>query len=98
MTRVRSTSSNPNLLVTAFTGDGNRHTLIVLNRSTVRQKTSVRWPGAIFRYQETASPQLENAVEPAPPPKSDVWEVTVEPGAIVTLTGVELGKVPDDLA
>jgi hypothetical protein len=98
MTRVRSTSSNSNLLVTAFTGDGNRHTLIVLNRSTVRQKTSVRWPGAIFRYQETASPQLENEVEPAPPPKGDVWDVTVEPGAIVTLTGVELGKIADDLA
>ena len=52
--------------MTAFTGDEHRHTLIVLNRSTVRQKVSVRWPGAIFRYQETASPQLENAVEPAP--------------------------------
>jgi hypothetical protein len=98
MTRVRSTSSNPNLLVTVFTGDENRHTLIVLNRSTVRQKTSIRWPGAIFRYQETASPQLENAVESAPPPKGDVWEVTVEPGAIVTLTAVELGRVTDELA
>jgi hypothetical protein len=98
MTRVRSISSNPNLLVAAFSGDGSRHTLIVLNRSTVRQRTSVKWPGAIFRYQETASPQLENAVEPAPIARSDVWEVTVEPGAIVTLTGVELGKVPDDLA
>jgi hypothetical protein len=72
--------------------------LIVLNRSTVRQKTAVRWPGAIFRYQETASPQLENAVEPAPAAKGDAWEVTVEPGAIVTLTGVELGRVTDELA
>jgi hypothetical protein len=98
MTRVRSTSSNPNLFVTAFTGDGGPHTLIVLNRSTVRQKTSIRWPGAIFRYQETASPQWENAVEPAPAAKGDAWEVTVEPGAIVTLTGVELGRVTDELA
>ena len=96
MTRVGSTSSNANLLVTAFAGDGGRHTLIVLNRSTVRQKISVRWPGAAFRYRETASPQLENAVEPAPAAKRDVWEVTVEPGAIVTLTGVELGHVADD--
>jgi hypothetical protein len=96
MTRVRSTSSNSNLLVTAFTGDGSRHTLIVLNRSTVRLKTSIRWPGAIFRYQETASPQLENEVEPVPAGKGHVWEVTVEPGAIVTLTGVELGRIADD--
>jgi hypothetical protein len=98
MTRVRSTSSNPNLLVTAFTADENRHTLIVLNRSTVRQKISIRWPGATLRHQETTSPQLENEVEPAPAGKGDVWEVTVEPGAIVTLTGEELGRVTDELA
>ena len=35
-------------------------------------------------------------MEPAPATKDDVWEVTVEPGAIVTLTGVELGRVADD--
>jgi hypothetical protein len=96
MTRVQSTSSNPNLFVTAFTGDGDQHTLIVLNRSTVRQKISLGWPGAIFRYQETASPQLENAVQPAPAAKGNLWELTVEPGAIVTLTGVELGAIADD--
>jgi O-glycosyl hydrolase len=96
MIRLRSASSNPNLLVTAFTGDGGRQTLIVLNRSTARQKISVRWPGATFRYQETASPQSENAVETAPTAKGDFWEVTVDPGAIVTLTGVELGRVADD--
>ena len=96
MIRVRSASSNPNLLVTAFTGGAGRQTLIVLNRSTARQKISVRWPGATFRYQETASPQSENAVEPAPTAKGDFWEVTVDPGAIVSLTGVELGRVADD--
>ncbi len=96
MRRVRTTSSNPNLFVTAFSGDGDKHTLIVLNRSTVRQKISLTWPGAVFRYQETASPQLENTVEPVSAAKGNVWEVTVEPGAIVTLTGVELGRIPDD--
>jgi hypothetical protein len=96
MTRVGSTSSNPNLFVTAFTGGGDRHTLIVLNRSTARQRISLTWPGAVFRYRETASPQVENAVGPAPAAKGNMWEVTVEPGAIVTLTGVELGHVPDD--
>ncbi len=96
MTRVRSTSSNPNLLVTAFTGGGDQHTLIVLNRSTVRQRISLTWPGAVFRYRETASPQLENAVQPAPAGKGNVWEVTAEPGAIVTLTDVELGVIADD--
>jgi hypothetical protein len=96
MTRVRTTSSNPNLLVTAFTGDGDQHTLIVLNRSTVPQRISLIWPGAMFRDQETASPQLENVVGPAPAAKGGFWEVNVEPGAIVTLTSVELGRVPND--
>jgi len=96
MTRVGCTSSNPNLFVTAFAGSGGQHTLIVLNRSTVRQRVSLTWPGAAFRYQETASPQVENAVQAAPAAKGNVWEVTVEPGAIVTLTGVELGVVADD--
>jgi hypothetical protein len=95
MARVQSASSNPNLLVTAFTGGVDRHTLIVLNRSTVRQKISLTWPGAVFRYRETTSPQLENAIEPAPAANGNVWEFTVEPGAIATLTGVELGVVPD---
>ena len=80
---------------TAFTGNPDQHTLIVLNRSTVRQRISLTWPGAGFHYLETASPQLENAVQPAPDAKGNVWEVTVEPGAIVTLTGVELGVVAD---
>ena len=84
--------------MTAFTGDGDQHTLIVLNRSTVRQKVSLTWPGAVFRYQETASPQLENTVEPAPAAKGNVWELIAEPGAIVTLTGVELGKIAADSA
>ncbi len=96
MTRVRGISSNPNLLVTAFTGGGDQNTLIVLNRSTFRQRISLTWPGAAFRYQETASPQLENAVKPAPAANGHVWEVTVEPGAIVTLTGVALGRIADD--
>jgi hypothetical protein len=96
MTRVRSTSSNPNLFVTAFNGHGDQYTLIVLNRSTVRQKISLTWPGAVFHHLETASPQLENAVEPAPAANGNRWELTVEPGAIVTLTGVELGRVADD--
>jgi hypothetical protein len=95
MIRVRSASSNPNLLVTAFAGDAGQ-TLILLNRSTARQKISVRWPGAAFAYRETASPQSENAVETAPTAKSDFWEVTVDAGAIATLTGVELGRIADD--
>jgi hypothetical protein len=58
------------------------------------QKVKVKWRGATFRYLETASPRQENSVEPA----GAGLEVLVAPGAIVTLTNVELGKAPEDLA
>jgi hypothetical protein len=93
MTRVKSVSSNPHLLATAFHGAGGETTLILLNRSSVAQKVAVKWRGAAFRYLETASPQRQNSVEPA----GATTEVLVAPGAIVTLTNVELGKAPEDL-
>jgi len=94
MRRVKVASSNENLLVTAFSGAGGEKTLILLNRSVAAQKVEVKWRGASFRYLETASPRQENAVEPA----GSSLEVLVAPGAIVTLTNVELGKAPEDLA
>jgi hypothetical protein len=93
MTRVKSVSSNPHLLATAFRGAGGETTLILLNRSSVAQKVAVKWRGAAFRYLETASPQRENSVEPA----GATMEALVAPGAIVTLTNVELGQAPEDL-
>jgi hypothetical protein len=85
MTRVQAASSNPQLLATAFSGKAAARTLVMLNRSAAAQKVSVTWPGGAFRSMEVVSPQQENAVAPMPP-----GEVTVPPGAIVTLTNVEL--------
>jgi hypothetical protein len=93
MKRVKAASSNPHVLATAFSGAGGERTLILLNRSGVAQKVDVKWPGAKFRYLETASPQQEHSVEPGPRPAGASLEVLVSPGAIVTLTNVELGKV-----
>jgi hypothetical protein len=86
MERVKAASSNPNLLATAFRGANGERTLILLNRSTAAQKVDVRWPGAEFRYLETSSPREENCVKPA------AASLEVAPGAIVTLTNVELGQ------
>jgi hypothetical protein len=97
MQRVKAASSNAHLLATAFRGAGGERTLIFLNRSAVAQKVAVRWPGATFRYLETASPQQENSVEPSPQPAGASLEVVVAPGAIVTLSNVELGQAPEDL-
>ncbi|MEK7404435.1 MAG: hypothetical protein AAB225_04955 [Acidobacteriota bacterium] len=84
MARVEATSSNPNLLVTAFAGDRER-TLVVLNRSLQPQRVSVDWKGAPFRYLEVTDPYRENAVLAAP-----AADVLIEPGAIATLSTVPL--------
>ena len=97
MQRVQAASSNPHLLATAFSGAAGARTLILMNRSAVAQKVAVKWPGARFRYLETASPRQENLVAPSPQTAGGNLAVLVEPGAIVTLTNVELGKAPEDL-
>ena len=87
MTRVSAVSSNPHLLATAFHGANGERTIVLLNRSAATQKVTVKWPGARFRYLETASPQQENLVTASGAAEA----VSVAPGAIVTLTNVELG-------
>jgi hypothetical protein len=92
MKRVKAESSNPHLLASAFAGADGRKTVILLNRSTEEQRITVKWAGAEFRYRETASQQQENAVESMTPPAQGGLEVSVAPGAIVTLTNVESGR------
>jgi len=92
MNRVGATSSAAHLLATAFSGARGERTLILMNRSTVAQKVSVKWAGAAFQYLETASPQSENSVQPSPAPAGPGLEVLVAPGDIVTLTNVKLGR------
>jgi hypothetical protein len=96
MKRVKASSSNVHVLATAFTGAEGAKTLILLNRSGVAQKIEVKWRGAEFRYLETASAQQENSVEAMPRTGRGGLEVLVAPGAIVTLTNVELGKANED--
>lgn len=92
MWRVRAASGNPDILSTAFRDAAGKRTLILLNRSVRAQKVALGWPGARFTHLETVDAQHENSVE--------TWnggaEVSVGPGAIVTLTNVELGKLAED--
>jgi Glycosyl hydrolase family 30 beta sandwich domain len=94
MARVAAESSNPQVLATAFGGKRGAATVVLMNRSLAPQNVTVTWPGVRFRYKEVASPQFENAVAAAPAARGDAGvEVTVQPGAIVTLSNVELGRV-----
>jgi hypothetical protein len=93
MWRVRAASSNPDILVTAFHGPAGERTLILLNRSVHVQKVAIGWSGGAFAFVETADAQRENNVKSW----SGGGDVSVGPGAIVTMTNVELGKVTENL-
>jgi O-glycosyl hydrolase len=80
MTRVGSSSGNPDLLTAAFE-DGNRASLIVLNRSTMLQRLKVEWTGKHWTQIERTSQTLENAASTVVPS-----EVIVQPGEILTLS------------
>jgi len=92
MQRVKAVSSNVHILASAFSGARGERTIILLNRSAAGQYVTVHWSGAEFRYRETADAQHENSVEPAPGVAGGSVEVQVPPGAIITLTNVELGR------
>jgi hypothetical protein len=80
MTRVGSSSGNPDLLTAAFE-DANRASLIVLNRSTMPQRLKVEWTGKHWTQIERTSQTLENAASTIVPS-----EVIVQPGEILTLS------------
>jgi O-glycosyl hydrolase len=94
MTRLEASSTNADVLVTAFEGAGGGRTLVLLNRSMAPRSVVVHWPGKPFRYLETASPSEENMVRAAPVARKDgACEVRIEPGAIATLSNMELGHL-----
>jgi O-glycosyl hydrolase len=92
MQRVAANSTNPDILASAFQGPAGKRTLVLLNRSVIEQKITIHWPGAVFSQMETSDAQHENAVTAW----NGATEVSVSPGAIVTLTNVEPGKIPEN--
>jgi hypothetical protein len=80
MTRVASTSLNPDLLTAAFE-DANRASLIVVNRSTTPQRLKVDWTGKRWTQFERTSQTLENVASTIIPS-----EIVVQPGEILTLS------------
>lgn len=99
MSRVEAESSNPDVMVTAFIGSAGARTVIVLNRSLKAQRVRIAWPGADFRFTELTDPYHQNVLmESSPAHQTGTVEITVRPGAIVTLSTVPLKKLPSDFA
>ena len=82
MVRVDASSSNPDLLVTAYEGKENARTVIATNRSTGPHMLTVNWPGTTWKEMERVSQYSENSPEPV------TAKITIQPGEIVTLSTV----------
>ncbi len=96
MTRLAASSSDTDVLATAFAGQADNATVVLLNRSTVPRRVRVTGIAAALKDLELVDPYHENEVRPCPAPMSDgAIEVVVSPGALVTLTNVELGRLPE---
>lgn len=86
MVRVGAKSTDPDLLVTAFSTPKLGQTMIILNRSS--RPKQVDWSGmpGKFRIVETVDAYHANTISAAPRDNS----LTIAPGEIVTLTNVLL--------
>lgn len=91
MTRVAAESGDRDLLATAFTGPQGA-TVALLNRGLAPCTVNLKGLGE-FKEMELTDPYHENTIRPAPG-----GEVTVEPGALVTLSSVALGRLPEDFS
>ncbi len=89
MIRIGAETDADDLLVSAFAGEGRVGTVVILNRSTKPRRLHIIWPGVKFTEMELTDPYHENDILKAP--SGD--EVTIAPGALVTLTNVSLGSV-----
>lgn len=83
MKRVGATSANSDLLVTAFS-DGERSTLVMMNRGTAPRSVTVRGAEWHWRELERVGPEEENFTQPIE--NSSIHGVRVDPGEIVVLS------------
>jgi hypothetical protein len=94
MVRVEAAADVENLLVSAFADKDGRGTVIVLNRAMKPRRVRVVWPGVKFREMELVDPYHENDVRNASTALAgEPTEVTIAPGAILTLSNVALGEL-----
>ena len=97
MVRVEAAADAENLLVSAFGDKDGRGTVVVLNRAMKPRRVRVVWPGVKFTEMELVDPYHENDVRNALTALAgEPTEVTIAPGAILTLSNVALGELGDN--
>jgi O-glycosyl hydrolase len=94
MIRIGAETNANDLLVSAFAGKGGAGTVVILNRSTKPRRLHVLWPTVKFTALELVDPYHENEIRDVPVQRTDnATELTIAPGALVTLTNVPLGSI-----
>ncbi|MHC4443908.1 MAG: glycoside hydrolase [Planctomycetota bacterium] len=109
MTRIEANASDPHLLATAFEGDNNARTVIVINRSTIPRNIKLKGIDTKFTYCEYVDPYNQNAVSRIPsrhnpdynavsriPSRHNSDHIELNPGQILTLSNVPLIKLPEN--
>jgi O-glycosyl hydrolase len=91
MTRVAAESDMAELLVTTFTGENDKATVVMLNRSIAPLQVSINGLPTVLTTAERTSPFHPNAIDVDFVPSAPVH---IAPGEIVTLTNVALGVMP----
>jgi hypothetical protein len=94
MRRLAVEAPDRDLLVTAFADAGGRCTAVLLNRSVAPARVRLVWPGAVFDTIETAGLYHPNIADRLEDGRAGP-EVIVPPGTVVTLTNVDLLKLPE---
>jgi O-glycosyl hydrolase len=89
MQRVDAASSDPDLLASAFKGDGGEETVVLLNRSTTPVEVGLAGSNVAWNEIERTSLYLEN--EDAAPSGA----IVVHPGEIVTLSTIRASQAPE---
>lgn len=97
MIRVEANSGHKDVLATAFKRKDGKATLVILNRSTIPVRPALTWPGVSFDIMEITDPYNQNTIQSIKVQGEAEWEnITIQPGAIVTLTSVPLNRLPKD--
>jgi hypothetical protein len=92
MYRVEAVSTDPDLLVTAFTGTAGE-TVVLVNRSQHEINCGVPPAMEAFRYLERTSQYYQNQVEILPGMnENDVFDLKILPGEIITLSSVKINE------
>jgi O-glycosyl hydrolase len=84
MVRVDASSSNPDLLVSAYEGKDKMRTVIATNRSTSPQSLTVNWPGTTWSEMELVSQYEENQRQ------AGSNRTLIQPGEIVVFSTLVL--------